>query len=61
VVQENNIYADVAYVIPVSDNSKLSLGVKAGITLFDVNFNGFVYSDPTMDNSLSIRAVQCPM
>lgn len=51
VVQENNIYADIAYVIPVSDNAKLSLGVKAGITLFDVNFNGFVYSDPTIDNS----------
>lgn len=41
VVTENNIYADFAYVLPVSETAKLSLGLKAGITLFDANFNGF--------------------
>ncbi|GHC50455.1 PorP/SprF family type IX secretion system membrane protein [Ulvibacter litoralis] len=41
IVTENNIYADVAYVLQVSKNSKLSLGVKAGVTLFNANFNDF--------------------
>jgi len=49
VVKENNIYADVAYVIPVSENTKLSFGVKGGITLFDTNFNGFKYTDAAPD------------
>lgn len=42
VVDENNLYADFAYVLPVGTQSKLSLGVKAGITLFDANFDGFI-------------------
>jgi len=41
VAQENNIYADFAYVLPVSDDAKLSLGLKGGFTFFDANFNGF--------------------
>ncbi|TXG37471.1 PorP/SprF family type IX secretion system membrane protein [Seonamhaeicola maritimus] len=42
VVQENNMYADFAYVLPVGLEGKLSLGLKAGLTFFDVNFNDFV-------------------
>jgi type IX secretion system PorP/SprF family membrane protein len=49
VVKENNIYADFAYVIPVSENNKLSFGLKGGVTLFDANFNGFQYSDTAPD------------
>lgn len=41
IVNENNIYADFAYVLPVGLESKLSFGLKAGITMFDTNFNGF--------------------
>jgi len=41
VVNENNIFADFAYVLPVGIESKISFGVKAGVTLFDTNFNGF--------------------
>jgi len=41
VVNENNIYADFAYVLPVGLESKLSLGLKAGVTLFNTDFNGF--------------------
>lgn len=41
VVTENNVYADFAYILPVSEKGKLSLGLKAGLTLFDANFNGF--------------------
>ena len=53
VVHENNIYADVAYVIPVSDRNKLSFGLKAGVTLFDVDFNGFQFTDTTPDEAFS--------
>lgn len=49
VVKENNIYADVAYVIPVSDKNRLSFGIKGGFTFFDANFNGFQYSDAQPD------------
>ncbi|WP_272022314.1 PorP/SprF family type IX secretion system membrane protein [Olleya namhaensis] len=41
VVNENNIYADFAYVLEVGLEAKLSLGLKAGVTLFDTDFNGF--------------------
>lgn len=49
VVKENNIYADFAYVLPLSESVKFSLGLKAGVTLFDTNFNGFVLTDPMPD------------
>lgn len=49
VVKENNIYLDVAYVIPVSDKNKISFGVKGGVTLFDTDFNGFKYTDEQFD------------
>ncbi|GAA4800232.1 type IX secretion system membrane protein PorP/SprF [Litoribaculum gwangyangense] len=42
VVNENNIYADFAYVLPVGIESKISFGLKAGVTLFDTNFDGFI-------------------
>ena len=37
VVKENNIFVDVAYAIPVTEESKLSFGIKAGMTFFDAN------------------------
>ena len=40
IINENNIYADFGYLLQVSDNAKLSLGLKAGVTLFDANFDG---------------------
>lgn len=49
VVKENNIYADFAYVLPVSANNKISFGVKGGMTFFDADFNGFQYSDTAPD------------
>src|SRR5690606_18522997 len=49
VVNETNVYADFAYILPLNDNLKLSLGVKAGATFFNTNFNGFVYSDDLPD------------
>ncbi len=49
VVKENNLYADFAYVLPVSDKNKISFGLKAGMTFFDANFNGFQYSSSNPD------------
>ncbi|WP_298532711.1 type IX secretion system membrane protein PorP/SprF [uncultured Algibacter sp.] len=42
VVNENNIFADFAYVIPVGLDSKLSFGAKAGVSFYNANFDGFV-------------------
>lgn len=40
IVNENNIFADFAYVLPTGNKTKISFGVKAGIRMFDTNFNG---------------------
>lgn len=59
IVNENNIYADFAYVIPIGEKNKLSLGLKGGITLFDANFDGFILqsgnrsSDPAFNENIS--------
>ncbi|NND50968.1 MAG: type IX secretion system membrane protein PorP/SprF [Flavobacteriaceae bacterium] len=42
VVDETNVYADFAYVLPVSNTGKLALGLKAGFTFFKADFNGFI-------------------
>ncbi|MFN3755232.1 type IX secretion system membrane protein PorP/SprF [Flavobacterium sp.] len=49
VVQESNIFADFAYVLSLSERTRLSFGIKAGVTLFSANFNGFQYTDPVLD------------
>ena len=51
IVNENNIYADYAYILPISENAKLSLGLKAGVTLFNANFDGLRLGsgDPSTD------------
>jgi type IX secretion system PorP/SprF family membrane protein len=59
VVNENNIYADFAYVLPVGIESKISFGLKAGVTLFDTNFDGFMLqsggtsTDQAFDENIS--------
>lgn len=45
-VKENNITADFAYVIPASENTKLSFGAKAGLSTFNANLNGVILNDP---------------
>ena len=49
VVKETKAFADIAYVLPVGETHRLSLGIKAGASFFSTNFNGFVYSDPLPD------------
>jgi type IX secretion system PorP/SprF family membrane protein len=39
--KENNFYADFAYVLQFEGAHKLSLGLKAGFTSLQTNFNGF--------------------
>lgn len=41
--KENNFFADFAYVIELNKKHKLSLGLKAGFTSFQTNFNGFQF------------------
>lgn len=41
VLKENNVYADFAYILQLSENKRISLGLKAGFTNFDTSFNGF--------------------
>ena len=52
IVKENNIYADVAYVLPVSETTKLSFGVKAGVSFFDADLSGLTTTDPGMDPAM---------
>ena len=47
--KENNFYADFAYILQLGGKNKLSLGVKAGFTSLQTNFNGFRFTDPTTD------------
>lgn len=37
--KENNFYADFAYVLQITENSKLSLGLKAGFTTLQTDFS----------------------
>lgn len=59
VVKENNFYADFAYKLDLEEHGNLSFGLKAGVTLFDVNFNGFVlesgdiFSDPDFAENIN--------
>ncbi|WP_417886001.1 type IX secretion system membrane protein PorP/SprF [Zunongwangia sp.] len=48
--KENNITADFAYIIPVGPSSKLSFGVKAGVTTFDQNTKNIDQSDFAFEN-----------
>lgn len=47
--KENNFYADFAYVLNLGGKNKLSLGLKAGFTSLQTNFNGFKFSDTQTD------------
>ncbi|WP_178989409.1 PorP/SprF family type IX secretion system membrane protein [Winogradskyella schleiferi] len=53
IVKQTSAYADIAYVLPIGTETKLSFGVKAGATIFDTNFDGFVYSDPEPDQAFA--------
>lgn len=52
--KENNITANFAYVLPVTETGKLSLGLKGGVNFFDANLTGLTTpdggSDPAMQD-----------
>lgn len=47
--KENNFYADFAYILNLGGKNKLSLGLKAGFSTIQTNFNGFRFTDPQTD------------
>ncbi|WP_282122895.1 PorP/SprF family type IX secretion system membrane protein [Algibacter mikhailovii] len=54
VVNETNIFADFAYVIPVGVDSKLSFGAKAGVSFYNANFDGFILQSGNVNNGLDV-------
>jgi len=55
VINENNIYADFAYVLPVGLEAKLSLGLKAGFTFFNANFDGFILNSGNTSTDIAFN------
>jgi type IX secretion system PorP/SprF family membrane protein len=53
--KENNFFADFAYVLQFNNNHKLSLGLKAGITSLQTNFNGFKFESTSPDFAFENR------
>lgn len=51
--KENNFFLDFAYVLQFNKKHRLSLGLKAGISTFQTNFNGFVFESANPDLAFS--------
>lgn len=51
IVNETNTYIDIAYKLQLSENSKLSLGIKAGATFFSTDFSNFQLTDNIPDGA----------
>jgi type IX secretion system PorP/SprF family membrane protein len=51
--KENNVYADFAYVLDLGKKNKLSLGLKAGVSSMQTNFNGFVLQSGNADTDMA--------
>ncbi|OMQ08794.1 type IX secretion system membrane protein PorP/SprF [[Flexibacter] sp. ATCC 35103] len=51
--KENNFYADFAYVLNLGGKNKLSLGLKAGFTSLQTNFNGFIFESGDTSTDLA--------
>ncbi|WP_428223451.1 PorP/SprF family type IX secretion system membrane protein [Flavobacterium sp.] len=58
--KENNAYADIAYVLQLNGNQRLSFGAKVGFTNLSTNFNGFrfenenISSDKAFEQNLNL-------
>ncbi|MCL6295367.1 PorP/SprF family type IX secretion system membrane protein [Jejuia spongiicola] len=55
IVNENNVFADFAYVLPVGVESKISFGVKAGFTFFDAIFDDFVLQSGNVSTDVAFN------
>ena len=51
--KENNFFVDFAYVLQLKNKHKLSLGLKAGFTSFQTNFNGFQFESGDASTDLA--------
>lgn len=54
IINENTISADFAYILKLNETVKLSLGVKAGVNLFNTDFSGLYLPDGTIVGSSSL-------
>jgi type IX secretion system PorP/SprF family membrane protein len=57
VVNETTISGDLAYRVKLNNNAKLSFGVKAGLNLFNTNFNGFKLNDDNISSDPSFQNI----
>jgi type IX secretion system PorP/SprF family membrane protein len=51
--KEDTFFADFAYVLQLNSSHRLSLGLKAGLTSFKSNFNGFVFESGNASTDLA--------
>ena len=51
--KENNFFVDFAYVLELNKKHRLSLGLKAGFTSFQTNFNGFQFESGDASTDLA--------
>ena len=47
IINESTIAADYAYILKLNETTKISLGLKAGLNLFNTNFDGLYLPDGT--------------
>ena len=53
--KENNFYADFAYVLQLEGKNQISLGLKAGVTTLNSNFNGFRLESGNVSTDLAFN------
>ena len=53
--KENNFYGDFAYLLQFKNNHQLSLGLKAGFTSLESNFNGFRFETGDVSTDLAFN------
>lgn len=59
--KENNLTANFAYVLPLSETGKLSLGIKGGVNFFDANLTGLSTPDPGSDPAMRDMSEASPV
>lgn len=57
---QNNLYADFSYTISIAENTRLSFGLRTGLSLLDVNPTKLNIRHPN-DHNLDLKNYQAPM
>lgn len=55
-VEEHNIYGDFSYTLNLGGEHRLALGVKAGVTIHNIDFNRIYPTLPDIDDSVFAQA-----